>query len=113
MKALRLSPVMLCVLAVVGVATASEMNDVPAEVKDAVRQRDYTLRDVMIPMRDGVKLHTLIFVPNGAKDAPILMNRTPYDAVGRSTCAASTATTRRTSVLTSSGSCASWSSRRT
>ncbi|HEX4973724.1 MAG TPA: CocE/NonD family hydrolase, partial [Steroidobacteraceae bacterium] len=67
------------------------MNDVPAAVQDPAPARDFTLRDVMIPMRDGVKLHTLIFVPNGAKDAPILMNRTPYDAVGRSTRGDSTA----------------------
>jgi hypothetical protein len=34
----------------------------------------------MIPMRDGVKLHTVILVPKGAKDAAILLTRTPYDA---------------------------------
>jgi predicted acyl esterase len=34
----------------------------------------------MIPMRDGVKLYTVIIVPKGAKDAPILLTRTPYDA---------------------------------
>jgi putative CocE/NonD family hydrolase len=34
----------------------------------------------MIPMRDGVKLHTVILVPTGAKGAPILLTRTPYDA---------------------------------
>ena len=41
---------------------------------------DYTIRDVMIPMRDGVKLHTVIMIPKGAHDAPILLTRTPYDA---------------------------------
>jgi len=41
---------------------------------------DYERRDVMIPMRDGVKLHTVILVPKGAADAPILLTRTPYDA---------------------------------
>ena len=41
---------------------------------------DYIKRDVMIPMRDGVKLHTVILVPKGAKSAPILLTRTPYDA---------------------------------
>ena len=30
----------------------------------------YTIRDVMIPMRDGVKLHTVIMIPKGAHDAP-------------------------------------------
>ncbi len=34
----------------------------------------------MIPMRDGVKLHTVILVPKGAKKAPILLTRTPYSA---------------------------------
>jgi putative CocE/NonD family hydrolase len=37
----------------------------------------------MIPMRDGVKLHTVILVPKSAttaKKAPILMTRTPYSA---------------------------------
>jgi uncharacterized protein len=41
---------------------------------------EYTRREVMIPMRDGVKLHTVILVPKGAKNAPILLTRTPYNA---------------------------------
>jgi len=41
---------------------------------------DYSRQEVMIPMRDGVKLHTVILVPKGAKSAPILLTRTPYDA---------------------------------
>ena len=41
---------------------------------------DYERRDVMIPMRDGVKLHTVILIPKGAKNAPILLTRTPYSA---------------------------------
>lgn len=44
---------------------------------------DYEKRDVMIPMRDGAKLHTVIVVRKGAKNAPILLTRTPYDASGR------------------------------
>ena len=43
---------------------------------------DYERRVVMIAMRDGVKLHTVILVPKGAKGAPILLTRTPYDADG-------------------------------
>jgi len=36
-------------------------------------------KEVMIPMRDGVKLHTTIFVPRGQhEDLPILLSRTPY-----------------------------------
>src|SRR5262247_954271 len=41
---------------------------------------DYSKRDVMIPMRDGVKLHTVIITPKGARRAPILLTRTPYNA---------------------------------
>ena len=41
---------------------------------------DYTRTEVMIPMRDGVKLHTVILVPKGAQHAPILLTRTPYNA---------------------------------
>jgi hypothetical protein len=41
---------------------------------------DHVKRDVMIPMRDGVRLHTVILVPKGANGAPILLTRTPYDA---------------------------------
>ena len=48
-------------------------------------QSDYQKREVMIPMRDGVKLYTVIVVPNGAKNAPILFTRTPYHAKGRAT----------------------------
>jgi putative CocE/NonD family hydrolase len=46
---------------------------------------DYDRREVMIPMRDGVKLHTVILVPKGAKDAPILLTRTPYSATALTT----------------------------
>ncbi len=44
---------------------------------------DYVKRDVMIPMRDGVKLHTVIVVPKGASNAPIFLTRTPYNASKR------------------------------
>jgi putative CocE/NonD family hydrolase len=46
---------------------------------------DYVERDVMIPMRDGVKLRTLILIPRGAQRAPILLTRTPYGATDRMT----------------------------
>jgi putative CocE/NonD family hydrolase len=44
---------------------------------------DYTKREVMIPMRDGVKLYTVLAIPKGAKNAPIVLNRTPYNAAKR------------------------------
>ena len=34
-------------------------------------------------MRDGVKLKTFILIPKGAKNAPMLMTRTPYNAGNR------------------------------
>jgi len=41
----------------------------------------FTRTEAMIPMRDGVKLHTLIFAPRDAKEPlPILLERTPYGA---------------------------------
>jgi putative CocE/NonD family hydrolase len=46
-------------------------------------QADYVKRVVMIPMRDGVRLHTVIVVPKGVSKAPIILTRTPYSAAGR------------------------------
>ena len=50
---------------------------------------DYVKREVMIPMRDGVKLHTVIVVPKAAHGAPMLLTRTPYNADGRAERSAS------------------------
>ncbi|HTY40410.1 MAG TPA: CocE/NonD family hydrolase [Thermoanaerobaculia bacterium] len=55
-------------------------SEMPAAVKPATSTFDYVRRVVMIPMRDGVRLHTVILVPRGAKGAGILLTRTPYDA---------------------------------
>jgi putative CocE/NonD family hydrolase len=39
----------------------------------------FTKSDVMIAMRDGVKLHTEVYAPKGATEAlPIFLTRTPY-----------------------------------
>jgi putative CocE/NonD family hydrolase len=46
---------------------------------------DYVKREVMISMRDGVKLQTIILIPRGAHRAPILLTRTPYGATERIT----------------------------
>ena len=55
-------------------------SETPADFKPATDSFDYVRREIMIPMRDGVKLHTVILVPRGAKGAPILFTRTPYNA---------------------------------
>src|SRR5436190_5924410 len=52
----------------------------PATFHAVMDSWDYTRTEVMIAMRDGVKLHTVILIPKGAKNAPILLTRTPYDA---------------------------------
>ena len=54
--------------------------ETPARFAPVTDSFDYVRREVMIPMRDGVRLHTVILVPKGAKDAPILLTRTPYNA---------------------------------
>jgi len=55
-------------------------SETPAKFEPATGSHDHVRRVVMIPMRDGVKLHTVILVPKGAHGAPILLTRTPYDA---------------------------------
>jgi putative CocE/NonD family hydrolase len=55
-------------------------SDVPAKWEEPHPGYDYDKRVAMIPVRDGVKLHTVILVPKGAKRLPILLERTPYNA---------------------------------
>jgi len=55
-------------------------SETPTKFEPVTDGFDYVKRDVMIPMRDEVKLHTVIIVPKGARNAPILLTRTPYDA---------------------------------
>src|SRR5260370_11966434 len=55
-------------------------SETPAQFKPITDSFDYARRDVMIPMRDVMKLHTVVLVPKGAKNAPILLTRTPYSS---------------------------------
>ena len=55
-------------------------SEMPAKFVPTYDGFDHVRREAMIPMRDGVKLHTVILVPKGAKGAPMLLTRTPYDA---------------------------------
>jgi len=57
--------------------------DIPPRYEAPTSPYDYVKRDVMIVMRDGVKLHTVIVVPRGARNAPIIVTRTPYNASKR------------------------------
>jgi putative CocE/NonD family hydrolase len=65
-------------------------SEIPAHFTPGNADADFERRTVMIPMRDGVKLHTVILVPRhlngtGAKHAGIVLTRTPYDADGLTT----------------------------
>jgi putative CocE/NonD family hydrolase len=57
--------------------------DIPEKFAAPALDTDYVKRVEMIPMRDGVKLYTVIVVPKGVTRAPILLTRTPYNAAGR------------------------------
>ena len=71
-------------LAAAFVAPSAARPDLPGEIPETFTPKtdtwDYQRRVEMIPMRDGVKLHTVILLPKGAKGAPIALNRTPYNA---------------------------------
>ena len=64
-------------------------SETPAKLVPATSSFGYDKREVMIPMRDGVKLHTVIVIPKGATNAPILLTRTPYSATAQTRHAAS------------------------
>src|SRR5271154_4534006 len=73
-------PLFLLLLAASLQAQATLPSETPAQFTPKTDSFDYTRREAMIPMRDGVKLHAVILVPKGAKNAPILLTRTPYSA---------------------------------
>lgn len=56
-----------------------DLNDIPSRFESPICA-DYTRRTVSISMRDGIKLHTEILVPEGAKNAGMILERTPYSA---------------------------------
>ena len=76
------------IIAVTSWGAASAAGDIlqsesPESFTPRVDSFDYVKREVMIPMRDGVKLKTVILIPRGAHRAPILLSRTPYGATER------------------------------
>ena len=75
--------ILLIALAAPAVAQQTLPSDIPATFVPRVESFDYTQREEMIPMRDGVKLKTVILIPRGAHRAPILLSRTPYGATSR------------------------------
>ena len=63
--------------------TSPQTPDIPSTYQTPTASYNYVKRVEMIPMRDGVKLYTSIVIPCGAKNAPIILTRTPYDAAKR------------------------------
>jgi putative CocE/NonD family hydrolase len=72
-------------------AAAAPVKSLPSETPEkftpVLDEFDFIKREVMIPMRDGVKLKTFILIPQAviqsARKAPIILTRTPYNAGGR------------------------------
>ncbi|MDO7842465.1 CocE/NonD family hydrolase [Sphingomonas immobilis] len=64
-------------------ANAAPGGDIPRSFKQPEAEKDYVKRVVMIPMRDGTKLYTVIVYAKGLTNAPIVLTRTPYNAKGR------------------------------
>jgi len=73
----------LALFALLPVPTPAQSNDIPKSFTVPTAANDYVRREVMIPMRDGVRLFTVIVLPKGARNAPIRLTRTPYDASNR------------------------------
>ena len=85
--ALQLSALSMLVTALHGPSSAQT----PAMAPDIAAARfdvpvpgaDYVKKVAMVPMRDGVKLYTVIVIPRNAKGAPMMLTRTPYNAAKR------------------------------
>lgn len=72
---------MIAALAAPIAAQTDPMTPDKVDAYDPARpQADYVRKEVMIPMRDGVKLFTVIVMRKGTSHGPILLTRTPYDA---------------------------------
>jgi putative CocE/NonD family hydrolase len=84
--ALRLSAAFLPLLALAAAPTPQRVTpmtpDVVASYNAILPQADFTRREAMVPMRDGTKLYTVIYMMKGTTNGPILLSRTPYDAKG-------------------------------
>ncbi|WP_425994085.1 CocE/NonD family hydrolase [Caulobacter sp. DWR1-3-2b1] len=90
LRAALLAAAALAAFATVAHAQTSAMTpDIDGKYVAAKVGFDYEKRVVMIPMRDGTKLYTVIVIPKGGAKAtaslPIMMTRTPYNAAKRAT----------------------------
>jgi putative CocE/NonD family hydrolase len=59
-------------------------SDIPRSFKTTTSAFNHTRMESMVPMRDGVKLFTIIAIPNDVTEPmPIILSRTPYSAAHR------------------------------
>jgi len=74
-----------------GAVNMVRFSDQPAKLNHF---REYARTEVMVPMRDGVKLHLVILRPEGSENAgeslPFLLERTPYGVDGESSFSVNT-----------------------
>jgi putative CocE/NonD family hydrolase len=84
--ALRLAASLLPLLAIAAAPAPQPVTpmtpDAVASYDEVLPWADFVRRTVMIPMRDGTKLYTVIVMKKGTRNGPILLSRTPYDAKG-------------------------------
>ena len=82
MKRLVFLSLLTCILCTLHPSTLSAQGASSTQPLDSIElklRENYTKREVMIPMRDGIKLYTAIYEPkNNDKRHPILMHRSPY-----------------------------------
>src|SRR5215218_3078309 len=83
--ALRIAAPLLALLATAAAppAKVTPMTpDVVASYDQVLPDADFIKRVAMVPMRDGVKLYTVVVMRKGTANGPLLLSRTPYDAKG-------------------------------
>ncbi|HEV2378362.1 MAG TPA: CocE/NonD family hydrolase [Terriglobia bacterium] len=74
---LSLCAVLLCAVSLVALHVSAGVGQTTPAEPDYTQV--FTKQDVMIPMRDGVKLHTEIYTPKQAAESlPFIFERTPY-----------------------------------
>ena len=54
-------------------------SDIPSKWTRPETAYDYTRREVMIPMRDGIKLFTVLYIPKQAQGLPLLAGAGPVE----------------------------------
>lgn len=70
--------VLLVMVCSVGACAQAQLTPQQQELADYIKN-NYTKREVMIPMRDGIKLFTSIYEPKDTSQKyPIMFDRTPY-----------------------------------